>query len=61
MYSFFLAFCDAATTCNGNGACNIDDGTCDCDESYYGIDCSGKYIYITKNDPELLFSEYCLP
>ena len=45
----FLAFCNAATSCSGNGACNIDDGTCDCDEFYYEIDCSSKQKQTQKS------------
>ena len=45
----FLAFCNAATSCSGNGACNIDDGTCDCNEFYYGIDCSSKQKHTQKS------------
>ena len=42
MCFFFVVFCDGTTTCNGNGTCNIDNGTCDCNELYYEIDCSSK-------------------
>ena len=28
--------------CNGNGVCDLTNGTCNCDEDYQGLDCSGN-------------------
>merc|ERR1712232_1480683 len=32
--------CTSATTCNGHGKCDYDDGRCDCDSKYAGPDCT---------------------
>ena len=36
--------CVASTTCNDHGACDIENGRCNCYSDYYGPDCSRKFF-----------------
>jgi hypothetical protein len=39
----FPANCVASDTCNGKGECKEDDGTCKCEENYFGPNCESKF------------------
>ena len=40
--NFFIAGCHYLLTCSDHGYCN-DVGTCQCDEGFYGDNCSSKF------------------
>ena len=40
-FFLFIVFCDPAITCNDKGICAVD-GTCNCDPSFYGDNCTSK-------------------
>ena len=44
-FFIFIVFCDPAITCNDKGICTID-GTCNCDPSFYGVNCTSKLTKI---------------
>ena len=41
IFFLFIVFCDPAITCNDKGICYVD-GTCKCDPSFYGDNCTSK-------------------
>ena len=42
----FTTVCDPATTCNNQGTCKTDHGSCECSDGFEGTDCNtpGKHI-----------------
>ena len=42
----FLEFCEAAVTCNGQGTCNTNDGSCQCNDDFIGEACDSKHDLI---------------
>ena len=50
--NFFIAVCHYLLTCSDHGSCS-DVGTCQCDEGFYGDNCSSKLLNL-----QLVFSVY---